>query len=221
MRPPQTALCAARNWTAIADVVAMLEFHALKETRAPPGRLVELLQAFKTVLATDGMASMDEYGDMLKWALPGKDGICRYFHVFHPDYCSFGDQFFGTIHYHGGWIRGTVLLGHMEHYTYAAKPTPDGDRFLAGQSYQLTKHTHQQGAGTSYELPAMVPHWLKPTELTLTYFEEEDNERMGDLVNPATTTTDEHVWEQEHADALLPGLLTLIQEHVARLTVVA
>ncbi len=199
----------------------MLEFHELQETQAPPARLVELLQAFKEVLAADGMASMDEYGDMLKWALPGKDGICRYFHVFHPDYCSFSDQFFGTIHYHGGWIRGTVLLGHMEHYTYEARKAPDGDRFLAGEAYHLTKHTRQQGAGTAYALPAMVPHWLKPTELTLTYFEEEDNERMGDLVNPASTTTDEHVWEQEHADALLPTLLAMIDERIAALTIVA
>ncbi len=195
----------------------MLEFHSLQEKDAPPARIFELLQEFKAVLQDQGMASMDEYGDMLKWALPGKDGMCRYFHVFHPGYCSFSDQFFGTIHYHGGEIRGTVLLGHMEHYTYEAELDVEGDRFLADQAYTLTKHTSQQGVGTSYVLPALVPHWLKPTELTLTYFEEEDNGEMGDLVNPASDATDEFLMEQEDAEALLPELVAKIDAQLAAL----
>ncbi len=188
----------------------MLEFHSLQETQATPQRVAQLLQEFRAILARDGMASMDEYGDMLKWALPSKDGFCRYFHVFHPGYCSFSDAYYGTIHYHGGEIRGTVLMGAMEHYTYDAHLDEDGDRFLEGQAYTLHRHTSTQGTGTQYRLPAMVPHWLKPLELTVTYFEEEDNGAMGDLVNPASETTDEFLWEQEDADALLPELLARI-----------
>lgn len=198
--------------------VSALEFHPLHEQTATPARMVELLQAAKAVLEAQGMADMDEYGDMLKWGLPKQGGACRNIHVFHPDWCSFSDAFRGTIHYHGGEIRGTVLLGEMEHYTYEPRQAADGNRFLAGQAFFLQRHTSIQGAGTSYALAPMVPHWLKPTQLTLTYFEEDDTERMGDLVNPATDDTDDHVWEQPQADALLPELLRRIDARLAALT---
>ncbi len=198
----------------------MLEFHPLQEHQATPARLTELLLEAKAVLLDRGMASMDEYGDMLKWGLPKRDGMCRYIHVYHPGYCSFSDAFYGTIHFHGGEIRGTVLAGEMEHYTYRAVADAGGTRFFAGASYSLTKFTHVQGAGKAYSLPARVPHWLKPTQLTMTYFEEEDNDVMGDLVNPDGTETDDFAWEQEDADALLPELLALIEQELARLSVV-
>lgn len=193
----------------------MLASHRLQEHPAPPSRMAQLLQDFRTLLREQGMASMDEYGDMLKWALPSRDGMCRYFHVFDPGFCSFSDAFRATIHYHGGQIRGTVLLGRMEHFTYEAQKDPDGDRFLHGDAYRLTKHTRDQPAGTSYILPAMVPHWLRPSELTLTYFEEEDNGVMGDLLEPATGETDDHVWEQADAEALVPELLARIDARLA------
>lgn len=199
----------------------MLEFRPLKQTPASPARLASLLQLAKTVLQDRGMASMDQYGDMLQWGLPREDGAWRKIHVFHPDWCSFDDRFWGTIHYHGGWIRGTVLLGHLEHSTYQAEADPDGDRFYRGQPYRLTKHTHQQPAGTEYELPGMVPHWIKPTALTLTYFEEQDTDVVSDLVNPASEEMDEHRWTQEQADALLPELLALIDAKLASLSLVA
>lgn len=199
----------------------MLEFHPIQEHEASPARLSELLETAKAVLQEQGMASMDEYGDMLKWPLPRRDGAWRNIHVFHPDWCSFSDEYWGTIHFHAGWIQGTVLAGQMEHYTYDATEDPDGDRFYDGQAYTLTRHTHQHEAGTVYELPARVPHWLKPTELTLTYFEEEDTAAVSDLVNPASEETDEHRWTQEQADALLPELISLIDERLDRLAVLA
>lgn len=199
----------------------MLEFHPLKEHQASATRLAELLLEAKAVLQERGMVSMDEYGDMLKWGLPKRDGAWCNIHVYHPDWCSFSDAYWGTIHYHAGWIRGWVLAGHMEHYTYRPVQDPDGDRFLDGQAYTLTKHTNKQGAGTAYELPARVAHWLKPTELTLTYFEEQETEDMSDLVNPASEEIDEHHWTQEQADALLPRLLELIDARLAELAVTA
>jgi hypothetical protein len=197
-----------------------LAFHPLREHQTSLSRLAELLQECKAVLLDRGMADMEEYGDMLKWGLPrkGDRAKCRSMHVYHPDWCSFSDRFRGTIHYHGGAIRGTLLLGQFEHSTYEAKPDPKGDRFHLGQPYLLTKHTRVQSAGTTYELPAMVPHWLKPTRLTLTSFEEEDNGEMGDLVNPAADEIDDHLWTQEQADALLPELLKIIDEKLAALT---
>lgn len=198
----------------------MLEFHAIKQERASPARLVKLLHEAKALILKRGMASMDQYGDMLQWGLPAKDGTWRKVHVYHPDWCSFDDKYWGTIHYHAGWIRGTILAGHLEHYTYRAEADPAGDRYHRGQAYRLTKHTHQQPAGTVYELPAMVPHWIKPTALTLTYFEEQDTDEAADLVNPASEEIDEHRWTQEQADALLPELLAIIDARVARLTLV-
>jgi len=164
---------------------------------------------------------MDQYGDMLQWGLSREDGVWRKMHVFHPDWCSFDDRFWGTIHFHGGWIRGTILAGHLEHYTYRAEADPAGDRFYRGQAYRLTKHTHQQPAGTTYELPAMVPHWIRPTALTMTYFEEQETDVTSDLVNPASEETDDHRWTQAQADALLPELLELIDARLAKLRLVA
>lgn len=196
----------------------MLEFHPPQERQVPRKRLAELLQHAKTVLQDQGMASMDEYGDMLKWPLPRSDDAWRNIHVFHPDWCSYSDAYWGTIHYHGGWIRGTVLAGHVKHYTYRAVEDPGGgDRFLDGKAYTLTKHTHEHGAGTAYELPGMVPHWLEPTCLTLTYFEEEVTGQVADLINPASEEIDDHTWTQEQADALLPELIALIDERIAGL----
>jgi len=199
----------------------MLEFHPIKQQLASPERLTSLLLEAKSVLQTRGMASMDEYGDMLQWGLSREGGVWRKLHAFHPDWCSFDDRFWGTIHYHAGWIRGTVLAGHLEHYTYRAKADPAGDRFYRGQAYRLTKHTHQQPAGTVYELPAMVPHWIKPTKLTITFFEEQETAEMADLVNPASEETDEHRWTQEQANALLPQLLDLIDARLASLSLIA
>lgn len=198
----------------------MLEFHPLRQEEASPARQSQLLQEARSVLQTRGMASMDQYGDMLQWGLARKDGAWHKMHVYHPDWCSFDDRFRGTIHYHGGWIRGTILLGHMEHFTYRAERDPAGDRFYQGEAYRLTKHTHQQPAGTKYHLPAMVPHWIKPTALTLTYFEEQDTDVVSDLVEPATDELDEHRWTQEQADALLPELLALIEAKLAKLALV-
>lgn len=213
------AMRAPRDTPAVA---APLSFHPLRETQAAPGRLAELLIEAKAVLLDRGMADMEEYGDMLKWGLPRKDGKVRSMHVYHPDWCSFSDRFRGTIHYHGGAIAGTLLLGQFEHSIYEAKPDPNGDRFHDGQPYTLTRHTRLQSAGTSYALPAMVPHWLKPTRLTLTSFEEADNDVMGDLVNPGPDVDiDEHRWTQAQADALLPVLLQMIDEKLATLLVVA
>lgn len=198
-----------------------LAFHPLLERQANPARMAQLLLEAKAVLRDRGMASMEEYGDMLKWGLPRKDGKCRSMHVYHPDWCSFSDSFRGTIHYHGGAIQGTLLLGQFEHSIYEARRDPDGDRFHQGKPYKLTKHTRIQSAGTTYSLPAMVPHWLKPTMLTLTSFEEEDNGAMGDLVNPASPEIDDHKWTQEQADALLPVLLAAIDAKLATLALVA
>jgi hypothetical protein len=198
-----------------------LAFHPLREHQAPAVQLAELLQECKAVLLDRGMADMEEYGDMLKWGLPRKgDGTqCRSMHVYHPDWCSFSDRFRGTIHYHGGAIRGTLLLGQFEHSIYEARRDPAGDRFHEGEAYTLTRHTSVQGAGTTYELPAMVPHWLRPTQLTMTSFEEDDNGLMGDLVNPGEEVgLDEHRWTQAQADALLPVLLKMIDDRLAQLT---
>lgn len=198
----------------------MLEFHPLKQKQESPARLTQLLREAKSVLQTRGMASMDQYGDMLQWGVSRENGAWQKIHVYHPDWCSFDDKYWGTIHYHAGWIRGTVLAGHMEHYTYRAKADPSGDRFLRGQAYHLTKHTHQQSAGTVYELPAMVPHWIKPTALTLTFFEEQETEEMADLINPASEEIDDHKWTQQQADALLPDVLALIDARLASLSLV-
>lgn len=195
----------------------MLEFHPLEQHPASPARLTALLQEAKAVILKRGMVSMDQYGDMLQWGVSREDGVWRKVHVYHPDWCSFDDRFWGTIHYHAGWIRGNILAGHLEHYTYRADPDPQGDRFHRGQAYRLTRFTHQQPAGTTYELPAMVPHWIKPTTLTLTYFEEQDTDEPADLVNPASDEIDEHRWTQEQADALLPELLALIDARLASL----
>ncbi|MHB1262199.1 MAG: hypothetical protein ACYC2H_10855 [Thermoplasmatota archaeon] len=199
-----------------------LEFHPLREHQASPARMVEMLLESKSVLLDRGMADMEEYGDMLKWGLVRRDGKVRSMHVYHPDWCSFSDRFRGTIHYHGGAIRGTLLLGQFEHSIYEAKADPQGDRFHLGQPYKLTRHTRLQDAGTTYDLPAMVPHWLKPTRLTLTSFEEEDNGEMGDLVNPDDEVgIDDHRWTQAQADALLPQLLAMIDEKLNSLMVLA
>lgn len=203
-------------------VAPELAFHPLRDHQASPARLAELLGEAKAVLLDRGMADMEEYGDMLKWGLPRRDGKCRSIHVYHPDWCSFSDRFRGTIHYHGGAIRGTLLLGQFEHSIYEARRAPDGDRFHNGEAYRLTKHTRVQTAGTTYDLPAMVPHWLRPTQLTLTSFEEDDNGVMGDLVNPgADVDIDNHTWTQAQADALLPVLLGRIDAQLATLTVLA
>ncbi len=167
------------------------------------------------------MASIDEYGDMLKWGLPSRDGFCRYFHAYHPGFCSFEDKFRGTIHYHGGEIRGTVLMGHMDHGVYEATPDPEGDRFLDGRAYRLTRHARPQPEGTAYTLGAWVPHWPRPTQITVTYFEEEDNGEMGDLLEPAGVCTDEFHWEQEDAEAFLPSLIRLVEAKLAELAVPA
>ncbi|MEK6986011.1 MAG: hypothetical protein AABX89_06490 [Candidatus Thermoplasmatota archaeon] len=199
-----------------------LEFHPLQEHQAAPARLAELLMEAKAVLLDRGMADMEEYGDMLKWGLQRKEGKVRSMHVYHPDWCSWNDRFRGTIHYHGGAIRGTLLIGEFDHGIYEAKPNPQGDRFHAGQPYTLTRHARLQRAGTTYDLPAMVPHWPRPTTLTLTSFEEEDNDIMGDLVNPGPEVgIDDHKWTQAQADALLPQLLALIDEKLASLMVLA
>ncbi|MEK6975553.1 MAG: hypothetical protein AABY18_04330 [Candidatus Thermoplasmatota archaeon] len=199
-----------------------MAFHPLREHRIDPARMVELLRECKAVLLDRGMADMEEYGDMLKWGLPRRDGKVRSMHVYHPDWCSWSDRFRGTIHYHGGAIRGTILLGEFDHGIYEATLDPAGDRFHLGQRYKLTRHARIQSAGTSYELPAMVPHWPRPTTLTMTSFEEEDNGEMGDLVNPDDEIgIDEHRWTQEQADALLPELLALIDAKLAALTVLA
>lgn len=196
-----------------------LAFHPLRETQAAPERLAEMLLECKAVLLDRGMADMEEYGDMLKWGLPRRGGKCRSMHVYHPDWCSFSDRFRGTIHYHGGAIRGTLLLGQFEHSIYETRRDPAGDRFHEGEAYTLTRHTRVQGAGTTYELPAMVPHWLRPTRLTMTSFQEEDNGLMGDLVNPGDDVgLDEHRWTQAQADALLPVLLGMIDAKLAELT---
>lgn len=196
-----------------------LAFHPLREHQASPARLAELLQEAKSVLLDRGMADMEEYGDMLKWGLARRDGKVRSMHVYHPDWCSWSDRFRGTIHYHGGAIRGTILLGELEHGIYESRPDPRGDRFHRGQPYVLTRHASRQPAGTTYDLPAMVPHWPRPTTLTLTSFEEVDNDVMGDLVNPDESVgIDEHRWTQAQADALLPELLRLIDEKLATLT---
>ncbi len=198
-----------------------LEFHPLQERQAAPARVVQLLEEFRTVLRERGMASMEEYGDMLQWGLPRRDDTWCKFHVFHPDWCSFDDRFWGTIHYHAGWIRGTVLAGHLEHYTYRAERDAAGDRFFRGEAYRLTKHTNQQPAGTLYQLPAMVPHWIKPKRLTITFFEEQVTDEMADLVNPATEEIDEHGWTQSQADALVPELSALIDHRIESLTLLA
>ncbi|MGB0653120.1 MAG: hypothetical protein ACPGQL_07945 [Thermoplasmatota archaeon] len=195
----------------------MLRFDVPQENATPAERQRELLLLARATLAEQGMADMEEYGDMLKWGLPKEAGRCRNLHVFHPDWCSFGDQYRGTIHYHPGEIRGTILLGGLWHDTYEATPDPDGDRHLAGQTYSLTRHTRHQPVGTSYSLSSHVPHWIRPTALTLTYFEEEDNGEMGDLLEPATDETDEHTWSQADAEALMPVLLAAIDARLASL----
>ena len=193
----------------------------MQQQAASPARLADLLEQAKAVLLERGMASMDEYGDMLQWPVARRDGAWHKVHVYHPDWCSWSDRYWGTIHYHTGRIQGTVLLGHLEHYTYRATPDANGDRFHDGVAYKLERHTYQQPAGTAYELPAMVPHWLKPKELTLTYFVEGITPEPADLVNPASKETDDHRWTQEQADALLPELLAQIEARSAALRVSA
>lgn len=188
----------------------MLEFHPLHASQAAPERVVELLQQFRALLATDGMADMDEYGDMLKWALPSQDGWCRYFHAYHESFCSWDDRFYGTIHDHGGIIRGTILLGGLHHQTYAPTPNPEGTHQHKGTRYDLKRHVTHQEQGTQYELAPRVPHWPKPIVWTVTYFEEEDNGEMGDLVHMDTKETDTFTWEQEDANRRLPELLAAI-----------
>ncbi len=183
--------------------------------------MAELIEEFLEVLDRDGMASMDEFGDMLDWPLPRRDGWSRHFHVFDPGFCSFSDQFRGTIHYHGGSVRGTLLAGSVTHLTYHAAPDPDGDRFLGEQAYTLRAESTTHAMDTRYELPARVPHWVQPRELTVTYFEEEDNGEMGDLLNPADDATDDHVWEQPDAEALLPRLQELLRGRLQALRVTA
>lgn len=195
-----------------------LAFNPLREHAATAARQVELLRECRAVLLDRGMADMEEYGDMLKWGLPRGQGKVRSMHVYHPDWCSWSDRFRGTIHYHGGAIRGTILLGEFDHGIYQSKADPAGDRFHDGQPYLLTRHARLQGVGTTYDLPAMVPHWPRPTTLTMTSFEEEDNDEMGDLVNPGDEVgIDEHRWTQAQADALLPVLLRMIDERLAAL----
>lgn len=196
-----------------------LAFHPLREHTASPARLAEMLLECKAVLLDRGMADMEEYGDMLKWGLPRRDGKVRSMHVYHPDWCSWSDRFRGTIHYHGGAIRGTILLGEFDHGIYESRKDPAGDRFHLGERYTLTRHSRLQGAGTTYDLPAMVPHWPRPTTLTMTSFEEEDNGEMGDLVNPDDSVgIDDHRWTQAQADALLPVLLKMIDAKLASLS---
>jgi hypothetical protein len=195
----------------------MLDWKPLQESQLSPQRHLELLLECKAVLESDGMADMDEYGDMLKWGLPKKEGWTRNIHAFHPGMSDFSDQFYGTIHFHGGEIRGNILLGGMEHSIYRAEPHDEGDRFLEEKRFKLHEAMVIQNAGTTYSLSARVPHWIKPTGLTLTYFEEEDTEEMGDLINPATEETGEFRWEQEDADAALPELLGLINAEIAKL----
>lgn len=181
---------------------------------APPDRQGALLRRFLAVLDREGMASIEEYGDMLKWALPSRDGTCRYFHAYDPSFCSFRDDFRGTVHYHGGAIRGTVLLGALDHHTYDATPDEAGERAFDGERFRLTRHMDRHPAGTAYMLAPFVPHWPVPTEATVTYFEEDDNGVMGDLVDPVDADHDEHVWDQARADAFLPRLRALVQERL-------
>ena len=180
-------------------------------------RQVALLHEFQDILARDGMADMEEYGDMLKWALPSRDGWCRYFHAYDPSFCSFSDAFRGTVHDHGGTIRGTVLIGHIRHQTYEATPDADGDRVWAGQPVTLQRHAQDQPEGTEYELAPHVAHWPVPTTLTVTYFEEEDNGVMGELVDPIDGVHDEQPWTQETADAWSPTLRAAIEARLAAL----
>lgn len=202
--------------TAPQAVAKPLAFHPLREHRADAAALRAMLLECKAVLLDRGMADMEEYGDMLKWGLPRRGGKVRSMHVYHPDWCSWSDRFRGTIHYHGGAIRGTILLGELDHGIYASRKDPAGDRFHLGERYTLTRHARLQPAGTTYDLPAMVPHWPRPTQLTMTSFEEEDNGEMGDLVNPDDDVgIDDHKWTQAQADALLPVLLAMIDEKLA------
>lgn len=185
------------------------------------GRQVELLQEFRGILQRDGMADMDEYGDMLKWALPSRDGWCRYFHAYHESFCSWDDRFYGTIHDHGGTIHGTILVGGLNHGIYRATPNADGTHQHKGQRYDLERHESHQTAGTQYALARRVPHWPKPKGWTVTYFEEEDNGAMGDLVHMDTKETDTFTWEQEDADGRLDELMHAVQQHLRSLTVTA
>ncbi len=164
---------------------------------------------------------MDEYGDMLSWSVPKADGACRTFHVFHPDWCSFSDAFKGTVHYHGGWIRGTLLAGHILHDTYQATRDSQGDRQWGADRYTLARHTSEHSQGDVYHLEAFVPHWIRPTSLTVTHFEEEDNGEMGDLLEPISAGHDEHRWEQADAEALLPVLMQMCDARLAALQVIA
>lgn len=195
----------------------MLQYQAPRESPVPAGRQAVLLREFRDLLRDRGMASIDEFGDMLDWPLPRRDGMSRHFHVFHPDMCTWSDAFRGTVHFHGGAIRGTVLLGGVEHWTYAATADPNGDRILADQAYRLSRHETAHAAGTQYWLAADVAHWIRPQRLTLTYFEEEDNDRLGDLVDPIGAGHDDHVWEQPDADALVARLLTEIEDRLTQL----
>lgn len=199
----------------------MLEFHPLQEQQAPPQRLLELLEEFRAILARDGMADMDEYGDMLKWALPSRDGWCRYFHAYHESFCSWDDRFYGTIHDHGGIIRGTLLLGAIDHGTYEPTPNPDGAHVHQGQRYDLRRLSSWQTEGMQYELAPRVAHWPKPKGWTVTYFEEEDNGEMGDLVTLDGAETDVFHWEQEDADARLAELQAHIQARIEQLHITA
>ncbi|MGB1586724.1 MAG: hypothetical protein ACPHID_06735 [Thermoplasmatota archaeon] len=196
----------------------MLEFHPLQERRASVAEIQRLLHAFQEILARDGMADMDEYGDMLKWALPSRDGWCRYFHAYHESFCSWDDRFYGTIHDHGGRIRGTILIGALDHGIYEATVNPDGTHAHQGTRYNLVRHNQRQPAGTTYELAPRVAHWPKPNGWTVTYFEEEDNGEMGDLVILDDAQTDAFNWEQEDADARLSELQDLVTQHLEHIT---
>ncbi len=197
----------------------MLEFHRLQESPVPPQRQAELLQEFLNLLDRDGMADMDEYGDMLKWALPSRDGWCRYFHAYHESFCSWDDRFYGTIHDHGGIIRGTILMGAIDHGIYHATANPEGTHTHKGQRYDVERRASLQSAGIQYELAPRVAHWPKPKGWTVTYFEEEDNGEMGDLVHMDTEETDTFTWEQEDADRRLPELRNLVAKQLSALPV--
>ena len=196
----------------------MFVWQAVPEHPTPPAETAALLSEFKATLHQRGMASMEEFGDMLDWPLPRKRGMSRHFHVFHPDMCSFDDTYRGTVHYHGGAIRGTVLAGGIVHDTYEATPDAAGDRHHDGSTYRLRAHRTTHAAGTTYQLPAFVPHWIRPTQLTLTYFEEEDNGTLGDLLEPRAADHDDHRWTQAEAEALVPTLLALVDRRLGALT---
>lgn len=192
----------------------MLEYHPLQVEQVAPSRVAKLLQEFQQILAEQGMASIDEYGDMLRWTLPTKDGFTRYFHVFHPGFCSYEDTHYGTVHFHGGIIRGILLAGEMDHWTYEATVDENGPRSYDGVRYALKRHEVQQKPGDQYTLQPHVPHWVVPRGLAITYFEEEDNGELGDLVNLDTQVTDNFGMEQEDVEAMRGAVERLVVEQL-------